>query len=111
MSFQATVRDEPKNLELGAGGGGRCPTLLKLECNTELKSVEMRGGTQCQSCWLQIPYVEPAARVAAPWGRLAAPAFSALVFGMIATTHQIPGFGTMSSSLTKLLQVHNWESK
>ena len=46
--------------------------------------------------------------VALPRSRFAEPAFSALVFGMIATTHSIPGFGTISLSSTKL---HIWESK
>ena len=49
--------------------------------------------------------------VALPRSRLAEHAFSALVFGVIASTHSFRGFGTMSLSLTKLLQVHNWESK
>ena len=49
--------------------------------------------------------------VALPQSRLAEPSFSALVFGMIAATHSFPGFGTMSLSLTELLQVHNLESK
>ena len=49
--------------------------------------------------------------VALPRSRLGEPAFSALVFGMIASTHSFPGFGTMSLSLTKLHHVHNWESK
>ena len=49
--------------------------------------------------------------VALPRSRLAEPALSALVFGVIASTHSFRRFGTMSLSLTKLLQVHNWESK
>ena len=48
--------------------------------------------------------------VAVPRSRLAEPAFSALVFVMIASTHSFPVLGTMSLSLTKF-QVHNWESK
>ena len=52
MSFHATVRDEPKILNLGVGGGGGCPTLLKLECHTELQSINMRGGTRQLSCRL-----------------------------------------------------------
>ena len=57
MSFHATVKDELTLLNGVGRGWGRCPTLLKLECHTELQSIKMRGGTQHRSCWLQVPYV------------------------------------------------------
>ena len=55
MFFQVTVRDE--STILNWGGGGLCPTLLKLECHTELQSIEVRGGSRHRSCRLQVPYV------------------------------------------------------